>query len=192
VLFEDSLADGNEFPFFGVLLLRCVRERVVDVPGVDRLLQAIPCRGVDALANRLTDAAFPLGGHVVAVVDGDRAAQHLHCPDTDADIVTSLKKRAIANSLAAKRVEAIVIRTPVGSNTEGVLSVIRQIDDSLVAPANWDRAIRLKKLMDRDTIFEAAGAPPRRDLRKELLARVPALEQLVQLLSDIASGKRPL
>ncbi len=187
VLYEDSLVPGGRPTAYGPhkLLEACVRDS--GLLGFERRLDPRPMNGAAkalALVTPHLDLIAPSGQPVVLLLDGDKIRRALQLPPDagDPQVIEEIQNRCAA----AQRYRLNVVL--LNQNLESVLEVLRGCDPA--PSADYDMAIKDKKLNQRDIVFRRVATSTAKAIRDCLMDRLASwrtfAETVRQLLAPSA------
>ena len=184
ILYEDQV-EGKVTEYGPLALVKqCVCDRLNLQPWEITGIDPLPKKGngnvrKDCKQNLKRLAAD--GRTVFAVYDSDKICEFVKLPPTACK--TLVLKRLKEGCEPSDKLVVILLER----NLESVLQAICEIDRSIVSAEEQAYALERKNLVARDAILRAAAAPtpPRRDLREQILARVPSLRRLVDKILEV-------
>jgi hypothetical protein len=178
ILYEDQAVGGNVRDFGPHIF---VTQLVCDRLGIRNLrdqLHGVPKKGASNLRIecRCERPRFGRDGrHVFAVYDDDQVRALVKLPP-------SACKHEVKNILRAEcplgdRLIIVLLER----NIESVVEGICECDPAIVPREVQDRALRHKRMIDRDIVLKNAAmpTPERRRLRERVLEKVPSLAYLI-------------
>lgn len=177
ILYEDERGPTKEFGLHH-LVMACVADELdLDLYKAKEYADPRPMKGVNKLLQacwRDVRKIAARGQQVVALIDADHIRDNIPGMDvhkTDEEVIGEIRKR----SDAPEQLEVILLH----KNAESVIEAARDCD-RMIPPETVARALD-KNLIQRDRIFHNV-ARSTRDIRDCIRARIPALEQLVQVV----------